>query len=122
MPTEYSYSSAPQPIKPAKKYRNEEEGVTLTMMSDPRVVRGSTLANARQMSLAEKVVKKKTFESAQKIHSIPEATRGTYSFEVKPFSNTEIDLTQYLVEPETKIKLATSERPTAERSNPTISI
>lgn len=97
MPTEYSYSSTPQPVKPTKKYRNEEEGVTLTLMADPRVVRGSTFANARQMTLARKTAPPLTKISAR-IEQTTEKSRASYSFEVKSFANSEMDLSQYLVE------------------------
>ena len=44
----FSYSSAPQPIRPGKKYRNEE-GPSLTLMSDPRVIRGTTNLNTAML-------------------------------------------------------------------------
>jgi hypothetical protein len=57
MPTEYQYSAPPQPLKPNKKYRPENEDTTgsvpLNMLSDPRVIKGNTHALARQMAITK---------------------------------------------------------------------
>jgi hypothetical protein len=56
MPTEFVYSTDPHPIKPNKKYRDDDANFipNLNIMADPRVVRGSTFANAKTLALARK--------------------------------------------------------------------
>lgn len=51
MPIEYQYSAAPQPLKPTKKYRSDDDQVTLNYLADPRVIKGNTHALARQLAL-----------------------------------------------------------------------
>jgi hypothetical protein len=108
MPLEFQYSSAPLPIKPKKapKYRNEEEGVTLNLMSDPRVVRGSTFANARQLMLnksSRTQSQTKTQNSFQQsgnhdMSSANEKANPYYEFVFRGSVADEIDLSMNLVE------------------------
>lgn len=97
----YSYSSHPHaaPAPGKKHYRpNSDPLSTLTLMSDPRVVRGNTHSLALKMSKAKA-------ELSKSATNIP--TRGqiettfecqpTYQYEVKSFTNNEIDSNLYLV-------------------------
>ena len=103
----FSYSSAPQPIKPGKKYRNED-GLSLTLMSDPRVVRGTT-------NISQPISKSSTVDGVTTRNNPPGSRRGassktnnqntipaisqsTYSFEVKKYCEDGLDLSTYLTE------------------------
>jgi hypothetical protein len=106
MPTQdvgaYTYSSQPHSApnqRHAKLYKSTEQpvdGTPLTMMSDPRVIRGNT------HSLVRKVTKVKTDMTSTKLITVSDSTaynsRPSYSYQVKSFSNTEIDVSKYLVE------------------------
>ena len=57
MPSEatFSFSTAPLPIKPRKKYREHiEDESPLPLSSDPRVVRGNTYSLARNVAAIKK--------------------------------------------------------------------
>jgi len=99
MPTEdpsYHYSSNPQPIK-GKKSKYRENEVPLNIMSDPRVIRGSTTVLAKKLTAA-KDSENNNVVAAKDSTSVDEVivSRGTYRFDVKPFSG--IDLSSYLTE------------------------
>jgi len=69
------------------------------LMSDPRVVRGSTHSLARKITLSKnELSKSQTIMQRTRtvVHEPP--SQPTYSFEVKPFSNNEIDVSTYLVQ------------------------
>ena len=99
MPTEdpsYHYSSNPQPIK-GKKSKYRENEVPLNMMSDPRVIRGSTTVLAKKLTAAKDSDSNNaviTRESALLDEKV--VSRATYRFDVKPYSG--IDLSLYLTE------------------------
>lgn len=110
----YQYSSAPAPLKGKggkPRYREEDTGAPLTLMSDPRVIRGSTYNLAKKLAaVAEKAASEKqqqnksataTFGGDATTGTKPAApsssSRPTYDFNVKSFS-TAIDLTPYLIE------------------------
>ncbi len=99
----FTYSSQPHSApqrKAAKHYRPMDDaiaGVPLTLMSDPRVIRGNT------HSLAKKVAKHggdfgSTNRKQNDLLEIREVSRSTYFYEVKSFSNNEIDVSKYLIE------------------------
>lgn len=111
MPSLFSYSTAPQPIKPAAKYRNKDAAaaagdVSLSLMSDPRVIRGTTTAplfstrpGAANNLLGGEGTEKEGFRNTKKSSSSKDATsRGTYNFEFKKYSNDDLDLSLYLTE------------------------
>jgi len=91
--------SAPQKTNKNKEHNEALNGVTLTLMSDPRVVRGNT------HSLVRKVTKyKEDFVSSKKNlpgkanNSSFMQNRPTYVYEVKPFSTEEANISNYLEE------------------------
>ena len=99
MPLEstFSYSNAPQAIIPKKKYRSEEDGA-FTLMSDPRVVRGSVVRTAGGTTIPGK---KKSDTNQQDAKAAPKRSlRPTYEYKVADLVKPEIDLSQYLVERE----------------------
>lgn len=100
----YTYTSNPH-AAPRALF---SQSVPLTMMSDPRVVRGNTHTLAKKAALlraqqAEEEAKRKTAEEAKhqqqeqartSMHAEP--TAPYYRFEVKPFSSADFSLSQYL--------------------------
>jgi hypothetical protein len=130
MPTEpiFSYSAAPQPVKPRTKYRSVGEEAGLTLMSDPRVRRGLTVgggggsgtgsaAGARTPGAGAGTAAGKSAEflptkskrSSSKAaggggggHSAP--GQPTYTFTVPDFSGSEFNLDQYLVASDDAVK------------------
>ena len=118
MPSLFSYSTAPQPIKPATKYRSKEAGInelSLSLMSDPRVIRGTTttpsfsaarptggsrpneIDNNNNDPHALLFNNKRSSSSKTDINQ-----RGTYTFAFKKYSNDDLDLSLYLTERESK--------------------
>lgn len=100
----FTYSSQPHsaPVKLNKKYKSDTSGendLPLTLMSDPRVVRGSTHSLARKITQAKSEFPKSTRSFVMKMKPTQsfQSSRATYSFEVKPFSNSEIDVLKNLV-------------------------
>lgn len=107
--TSYTYASAPHsaPINSTKKYRNQKENkndnmdTTLTLMSDPRVIRGSTHLLAKKiaqskvtMSKSQPIFPGKSNNSnQQRSNQLP---RPTYDFIVKPFANEDINVMRFL--------------------------
>lgn len=127
MPLEpsFSYSNAPQPLKPSstkKKYRDEDEA--LSLMNDPRVVRGSTYsksskrANSKQghPSNINDDIDYNRKPGAEKPSSSAGKSRGTYDYVVQSFVSADIDLSQYLEEDskQTKPKMKTEQVQTDE--------
>jgi len=99
MPAEplFQYSTAPQPLKPKKKYR-EDDG-HFTLMSDPRVMRGSNFSTLGK-------TKRGPEKPTQRVHrpvveeNIDEASaRPSFQFEVPPLVKSDLDLSKYLIEP-----------------------
>ena len=108
MPTEpmFSYSAAPQPVKPRNKYRNVGEEAGLTLMSDPRVRRGITLGSAKGagpghstsgLAAPPSKPKKTSARAPTGASSHPAPGQPMYSFEVAGFAGSEFNLDQYLV-------------------------
>ena len=103
MPLEstFSYSNAPQAILPKKKYRGEEEG-GFTLMSDPRVVRGSA-TRGKGGGQTARVGPGRTSGGEQQREREQREERGrshvaSYQYKVAELVRPEIDLSQYLVE------------------------
>ncbi len=101
----FTYSSQPHSAPIIKKQLSnfheenvrDSGNVTLTMMSDPRVIRGNT------HSLAKRVTKSKVdlMNSSTKYRSLQSKTQvscPTYVYEVKSFANTEIDVSKFLIQ------------------------
>lgn len=102
----FTYSSQPHsaPIKATKKYRDNPhvpDEAHLTLMSDPRVIRGSTFSMARKIAKA-KTEFSKSMSMAQKQmlrnESDQPMSQPMYRYEVKQFNNDEIDINQFLTE------------------------
>ena len=117
MPAEptFSYSTAPLPVKPTgrRKYRDDE--AHLTLMSDPRVIRGSIASALRKgnTSMNSQVVDKGKTRApgSRKINSggddggeVPPLIQPTFYFDVEPVVDPNIDLTRYLEEDQSTIK------------------
>ena len=103
----FTYSSQPHsaPVKTTRKYRdspgNIPDEASLTLMSDPRVVRGSTFSLARKIAKAKsEFSKSQTALQQRTANNIANSSpsRPSYRYDVKPFSNEEIDVSQYLIQ------------------------
>jgi radial spoke head protein 3 len=113
-PSSYTHTTMPAAVKPAQsKYRENEEVAPLSLMSDPRVVRGSTTALARKI-IAKGKEKQKTatlrLKSATSAlnedYNRPQG-RPSYIFDVPDFAASELDINQYLtdgIDPEERKK------------------
>ena len=121
-PQSFEYGSIPQPAPSGKmkqsKYRDNSDKAELTLMSDPRVVRGSTFALARKIAIAKEEEEKEKakenqpknetyFSKSAKLNpssssssSSLNKSQPSYYFEVKPYVNPSIDISSYLIEPE----------------------
>ena len=105
----YTYSSEPQAVKNGTKAKYRDDNYApLSLMSDPRVVRGSTQAIARKI-IGDKKVNKKALRLKQKQVASEEAAernaRSSYIFDVPGFAGDELDISQYLtdgVDPEAR--------------------
>lgn len=104
MPLEssFSYCNSPQAVLPRKKYRSEEE-TPLTLMSDPRVVRGAASRGGTGLSRGN-TAKTRNFLSKERPSRIsrdesPRApSRPTYQYHVKEVVQSDVDLSRHLVE------------------------
>lgn len=107
----FSYSTAPQPIRPGKKYRTDEGGLSLNLMSDPRVIRGMTnvippglskLSASKGSTGKGKVIDSSSIAATKSRSKNSEETIGdrksAYSFESKKYCHEELDLSSYLNE------------------------
>lgn len=105
----YGYSTNPRaaPTSSLKrsKYRNEDE-TPLTLMSDPRVVRGSTSALAKKVAAANIIsnnnntLKNSINDKSKNNENNDESTssRPTYRFDVMPNIKDTVDLSIYLTQ------------------------
>ena len=93
----FNYSTEPKAVKPTKKYRNAEDDANLTMMSDPRVIRGNTHSMARKVA-ASNVVSAPPADARPREAAAPDGSFPTFNFCVPPFASTEMDLSRYLTE------------------------
>ena len=125
----FTYSSQPHSAPTSKKsnnklYRDNDKGnvFPLSVMADPRIVRGNTHSLAKKISLQTQLDLKATANTnvtfisqaltichvihskAEKVFVKEDPSRPTFRYEVKPFSNNEIDVSQYLVEVPTIVK------------------
>lgn len=99
----FSYKSEPQPIRPSKsgkkKYRDDDYGDSFNMMADPRIMRGSTIALARQLAISKKAEGTKGSTSIKKLGTIlksEEESFPTYQYNSTPF--TYADLSNSLID------------------------
>ncbi len=96
--TAYAYESAPQAVKPGTKKYRDDDIAPLTLMSDPRVIRGSTHALARKI-IAQGPKKAQTLRlAAAKKLPDPPTGRPSYKFDVPGFAEEELDIFQYLTD------------------------
>lgn len=104
----YTHSASPQAVKPGqKKYRENDPIAPLSLMSDPRVVRGSTtnLVKGIINQGKEKNPVLRLKKDDDNNNSMPPSSRPTYTFNVPGFTADEIDLDRYLtdgIDPEQK--------------------
>lgn len=114
MPIEYQYSAAPQPLKPTKKYRSEDDQVTLNYLADPRVIKGNTHALARQLALNKSLLGGNTTKpgatisgaatgSGPKPSDIP--SMPSYHYTVHRYVSEDTNLDLYLTEQEADPKV-----------------
>ncbi len=100
----FTYTSEPHSAPRLFSQTLPTRGVPLTLMSDPRVVRGNTHSLARKISKArsEEIKEKRTARILeQRAHEDEESSNMPfYSFVTKPFAEEDIDIMKYLVEPE----------------------
>lgn len=95
---QYTYNSQP---RSAPRPGANEQNVTLTLMSDPRVVRGNTHSLARKYAkdrterISEHEIPGRAFSSSQKRES---SSMPTYQFSARPFALDGTDLSQHLVD------------------------
>lgn len=106
--TGYTYTSNPH-AAPRALF---SQSVPLTMMSDPRVVRGNTHTLAKKAAVQRaqesekdalikaKVEAKRVQEQLARTNMHPDPTGPYYRFEVKPFSSLDFDIAQYLEAPD----------------------
>src|SRR5688572_5337289 len=101
----FTYSSQPHsaPTRTASShYRHDEtNGVPLTLMSDPRVIRGNTHSLARKITKSKtELAKGMTLSHARNLaREQNTVSRPTYVYEVKSFSDNEtIDVSKYLIQ------------------------
>ncbi len=101
MPTELSsfkFQAEPKALRSKTKYRNEND-VTLTLMSDPRVVRGNTHSLARKVALAAQTnamsMKLQRKDEEEVVDQLP---FPTYMVESRGFVSDGVDLSQFLEE------------------------
>lgn len=78
-------------------------GAPLTLMSDPRVVRGNTNALARKVSKARQEDNHNTKSDNLRLRlehaeELPSSSMPYYNFVTKPFADNEVDVMKYLVE------------------------
>mmetsp|Transcript_29483 Transcript_29483/g.28201 ORF Transcript_29483/g.28201 Transcript_29483/m.28201 type:complete len:442 (+) Transcript_29483:141-1466(+) len=102
----FSYQSNPQPIRPGKKYREDENGLSLSLMSDPRVIRGTTTtvnpAVKKVFTLKDAVTaRNSTLSNTKRANN-----QSSYSFESKKYCSEELDLSKYLTEETEKIPIS----------------
>lgn len=102
----FSYSAAPQPVKPKSKYRNVGEEAGLTLMSDPRVRRGLTIGSKTNQQPPEhsgpatkRTLKKTAKALGDNVNGQNDDTisQPSYSFVVPDFCGSEFNLDKYLV-------------------------
>ena len=97
----YTHSASPQAVKSGKKkYRENDPIAPLSLMSDPRVIRGSTTNLVKgiinQGKQKNPVLRLKKDDDNN--NSMPPSGRPTYSFDVPGFTADEINLDRYLTD------------------------
>ena len=99
----FTYSSQPHsaPTKRPHNYPDEAdvvEGVPLTMMSDPRVIRGNTHSLAKKIAKSKSAFSKSLNNTINYHRAVIADSKPVYTYEVKSFSNNEIDVSKYLIQ------------------------
>lgn len=100
----FSYSTAPQPIRPGKKYRNDEGSLPHNLMNDPRVIRGITtvvppaLTTTKGASAGTGKIKNDFNRTSNDKSKNQTSNQGSYIFESKKYCNDEFDMSTYLTE------------------------
>ena len=105
MPTEtemlFEHSTAPKSVKPSqsRKYRGDEGEDPLPLSSDPRVIRGSTVALAKKVAAAKMTKKASSVKMSRSMGSAQmlQENRPMYNFEVMGHVGDDIDLREFLV-------------------------
>jgi hypothetical protein len=98
----FSYSTAPQPIRPGKKYRNDEGSLPHNLMNDPRVIRGITTVVPPALTTTKGASagtgKMRTDFSRTSNDKSKNQNQGSYIFESKKYCNDEFDMSTFLTE------------------------
>jgi radial spoke head protein 3 len=102
----FSYSSTPLPVKPNSRKKYREEDANLSLMSDPRVVRGmvsTTLKKAPDAEKGKTIKPPGTTKVTREITpaSVEESTtriQPTFFYDVSPLVQPDIDVSSFLVE------------------------
>lgn len=114
MPAEpaFQYSAAPQPLKPKKKYREDE--AHLTLMSDPRVMRGSNFSTLGKTKNAPEKITQRIQRPVVEEHVEEISARPTFTFDVPSLVKSDLDLSKYLIEPtkNTKVRVRNADNQT----------
>lgn len=109
MPTEpsFTYSTAPQPVKPGGRRKYREEDAHLTLMSDPRVVRGMVSSSLKKpqvfgksREVTDKTLKPTSARTQREDEVEEPRIQPAFFFDVPAYVHPDIDLTPFLVEPE----------------------
>jgi hypothetical protein len=100
--TLFEHSTAPKSVKPSggtKKYRGDEGDDPLPISSDPRVIRGSTVALAKKVAAAKMTKKHGSTKMSRSLGAAEmlQEHRPMYNFEVKGHVGDDIDLREFLV-------------------------
>ena len=96
----FEHSTAPKSVKPSgKKYRGEEGDDPLPISSDPRVIRGSTMALAKKVAAAKMTRKAGSTKMSRSLGAAEmlQENRPMYNFEMKGHVGDDIDLREFLV-------------------------
>lgn len=101
----FSYSTTPQPLKPftKKKYKDDKKIENLNILSDPRVVKGSTLAAARKISnLGNHSTTEENNRHNKDINAMKskpnENHSAYYSFNPSSFTQDGVEILSHLIE------------------------
>lgn len=99
----YTYNTQPHAAPRLLSQTMPEKMVPLTMMSDPRVIRGNTHSLARKISKARADESQKMASSINLQQTFVEEpkSRPTYFYQAKEIFDKELDMFKYLVEEET---------------------
>lgn len=106
MTNNFTYISQPHSAPRLHSQTMPNRVVPLSLMADPRVIRGNTHSLARKISKNKSEDAEKEYDSQKPLShtnqnlSFSSAPFPYYKFDPKPFAEKDIDMTQYLIEDE----------------------